>query len=107
MPDNDNAGDQIAGNAKRLAEEAAKLGLTLRGYTFAPNLEGGPHMVQAVFSIDQVPDTEPAEGDDTDIVAGFEEMLRGQQQAEQTAAIDTAREVLRRRLAEGGDILDD
>lgn len=103
MKDPNNAGDQIAANAERLREEAAKLGLTLRGYTFAPNMEGGPHMVQAVFYIDEVPE---ATEDGGDIVAGFEEMLRGQQAAEHIDAVAEAKEVMRRRLAEGGDILD-
>lgn len=105
MKDPNNAGDQIAANAERLREEAAKLGLTLRGYTFAPNMEGGPHMVQAVFYIDEVPE-ETEDVDGGDIVAGFEEMLRGQQAAEHIDAVAEAKEVMRRRLAEGGDILD-
>lgn len=99
-----NAGDQIARNAERLREEAAKLGLTLRGYTFAPNFDGGPHMVQAVFSIDEVVEETV---NDSDIVAGFEEMLRGQKEADEAAALQNAREALRRRLEEGGDILGD
>ncbi len=103
MRDPNNAGDQIAANAERLREVAATLGLTLRGYTFAPNMEGGPHMVQAVFYID-VPASENFDG--ADIVAGFEEMLRGQQAAEHIDAVAEAKEVMRRRLAEGGDILD-
>lgn len=106
MLDPNNAGDQIAANAERLRIEAAKLGLTLRGYTFAPNMEGGPHMVQAVFYIDEVP--EAAEDDDgADIVAGFEAMLRDQHVAEHIDAVAEAKEVMRRRLAEGGDLLDD
>lgn len=102
MPDL-NAGDQIARNAERLREEAAKLGLTLRGYTFAPNFEGGPHMVQAVFTIDAIAD----EVDDAmdGLVGDLEAMLAGQRAAELPVKVEDAREVLKRRLEEDGGFL--
>ena len=102
MPDD--TGAQVKRLAERLSEEAAKAGLTLRGFSYVPNLEGdGPDMVQAAFTLDV--ETEPGEViDQSTVDAEFERMMAADRDA---ARITEARDALKRRLDEGGGILDE
>lgn len=102
----DDTGAKVKRLAERLSEEAAKAGLTLRGFSFVPNLEGdGPDMVQAAFTLDV--ETELAGGDAVDqakVDTEFERMMAADRDA---TRVREAREALERRLQEGGGILDD
>lgn len=102
MPDD--TGAKVKRLAERLSEEAAKAGLTLRGFSYVPNLEGdGPDMVQAAFTLDV--ETEPGEViDQSTVDAEFERMMAADRDA---ARITEARDALKRRLDEGGGILDE
>ncbi len=110
MPDTRDPGAAIKRLGQRLAEEVAKAGpLTMRGFTFIPNMDGdGPDMVQAVFSIDgEVVEVSPEQAEIDRTNAEFEAIMRGDQVASQTDAVAEARKVLEARLAEDGGILDD
>ena len=102
----DDPGAKVKRLAERLSEEAAKAGLTLRGFSFVPNLEGdGPDMVQAAFTLDM--ETELAGEDAVDqakVDTEFERMMAADRDA---ARMKEAREALERRLQEGGGILGD
>lgn len=104
MADTD-PGAMVKRLAERLREEAAKAGFTLRGFSFVPNLEGdGPDMVQAAFTLDV--ETELAGEDAVDqskVDAEFERMMAADRDA---SRITEARDALKRRLDEGGGILD-
>ena len=102
----DDPGAKVKRLAERLSEEAAKAGLTLRGFSFVPNLDGdGPDMVQAAFTLDM--ETELAGEDAVDqakVDTEFERMMAADRDA---ARMKEAREALERRLQEGGGILGD
>ena len=106
MPNND-PGALVKRLAERLRDEAAKAGLTLRGFSFMPDLEGdGPPTVQAAFTLDveaELSDDKTAVDQDA-INAEFERMMAADRDA---ARHREAKESLERRLAEGGDLLDD
>lgn len=101
MPDD----DRVARLGIRLADEAAKRGYTMRGFSYCPvipGVQGGP-VVQAAFTIN----SDPSAGDDQAAFdAAFAE-IAAQQQADQHAEkVRLAREALQRRLQQGGGILD-
>lgn len=101
----DDPGARVKRLAERLSEEAAKAGLTLRGFSFVPNLEGdGPDMVQAAFTLDVETELAGEVIDQSTVDAEFERMMAADRDA---ARIREAREALARRLEEGGGILDD
>lgn len=103
MPDD--PGAKVKRLAERLREEAAKAGLTLRGFSFVPNLEGdGPDMVQAAFTLDVETELAGEVIDQSTVDAEFERMMAADRDA---ARITEARDALKRRLDEGGGILDD
>jgi hypothetical protein len=104
MPDD--TGAKVKRLAERLSEEAAKAGLTLRGFSYVPNLEGdGPDMVQAAFTLDVEAELAGEDAVDQDKVnAEFERMMAADRDA---TRITEARDALKRRLDEGGGILDD
>jgi len=109
MPETRDPGAAIKRLAERLEEEATKAGLTLRGFTFAPNMGGdGPHMVQAVFSLEgDIEPEDPAAAEQARIDAEFERMLQGDKIASEVDKVAEARRLLEARLAEGSSILDD
>lgn len=103
MPDD--TGAKVKRLAERLSEEAAKAGLTLRGFSFVPNLEGdGPDMVQAAFTLDVETELAGEIIDQSTVDAEFERMMAADRDA---ARITEARDALKRRLDEGGGILDE
>lgn len=109
MPDTRDPGAAIKRLGERLAEEVAKTGLTMRGFTFVPNMEGdGPHIVQAVFSMDgEMVEVSPEQAEIDATNAEFERMMRGDQVASEADKVAEARKALEARLAEGGDLLGD
>lgn len=92
--------------AERLKEEAAKVGLTLRGFSFVPSLEGGPDGVQAVFSIDDA-ESLNKDAEQAQIDAQFEQIMKGDATAKREEKVNEARETLRRRLEGKEGFLDD
>ena len=100
----DDPGAKIKRLAERLREEAGKAGLTLRGFSFIPNMTGdGPDTVQAAFTLDGDPLADTGE-DQKAYDDEFNRMLAQQKLAD---SVTEAREALQRRLQEGGDLLDD
>jgi hypothetical protein len=95
-----NAGDEIARLTERLKEECEKVGLTLRQAAFVPNLDGGHHMLQALFTVDG--EGEVVDPDQARIDAEFQEMLLGERQATREQQVREAREALQKRLDSGG-----
>jgi hypothetical protein len=104
MPDD--TGAKVKRLAERLREEAAKAGLTLRGFSFVPNLEDdGPDMVQAAFTLDVEAELAGEDAvDQSKVDAEFNRIMAADRDA---ARIKDARDALARRLEEGGGILDD
>lgn len=109
MPDTRDPGAAIKRLGERLAEEAAKAGLTMRGFTFVPNMEGdGPDIVQAVFSMDgEIVEVSPEQAEIDRTNAEFEAIMRGDQVMAEADKVAEARRALEARLAEGGGLLDD
>lgn len=105
MTDND-PGALVKRLAERLRDEAAKVGLTLRGFSFMPDLEGdGPPTVQAAFTLDIEAELADDTAIDQDAInAEFERMMAADRDA---ARHQEAKEALERRLADGGDLLGD
>lgn len=101
MNEDRNPGDALARLTERLQEECAKAGLTLRQAAFLPNLEGGRHTLQALFTVED--DVERTDDDQAKYDATFEAMVLGQRAAERDDDV-------RRRLEKGmnlGGLLDD
>lgn len=88
---------------ERLAQEAAKLGLELRGFTVVPSFDGQPDHAQALFIIDATEigkDAEQAEIDEQ-----FVEMTRQLKSTELEEKEAAAEAGLRRLLEKHGGIL--
>lgn len=100
---------------RQLQTAAESLGLEFAAPPIImPNLEGGPHMVQAAFVLTGNPAALApqlsATGDSLDggtlsaeEAAAFEEMMRGQQKAEEEEAADAARANLEKMIRELGE----
>jgi hypothetical protein len=107
MPDSDDPGARIKRLAERLGKQAAKEGLTMRAFSYAPNLEGdGPDTVQTIFSLDgELPATDEEQ---ERFNREFDEMMRQQRAADLGEQVNDVRAKLEKRLRdEGGGILDD
>jgi hypothetical protein len=98
MPDRD-PGESILRLSERLAEEAAKVGLTLRQFAFVPNADG-PHTVQCLFTTDG--EAEPTDTEQARFDAQFDQMLADQARNERDEKVRRAKE----QLEHGGGILD-
>jgi hypothetical protein len=98
--------DPIKKLCERLEEVGKQVGLELHTFAVLPNMDGGPHMVQAMWVMDEeaqqqaaqqaaasaVPEHERIE--DADMAAKtnalFEEMMKGQQKSEEEQKVDDA-----------------
>lgn len=104
MPETRDPGADIKRLAERLSQEVEKIGLTLRGFSFSPDMNGdGPHMVQAVFAVEG--DIEPAP-EKSIVDLEFEAMMLADKLATEAAAVTTATatlEALKAELTEPGD----
>jgi hypothetical protein len=95
--------DPIKKLCEHLEKVAKEAGLELHTFAVLPNMDNGPHMVQAMFIFDedaqkavaaeatreQTPEHERL--DDADEVnAAFEEMMKGQQKSEEEKKVDDA-----------------
>lgn len=100
MSDTRDPGAAIKRLAERLGEEAEKVGLSLRGFSFNPNMDGeGPHMVQAVFAVGELtPELTPEQelaAADAALLTEMERSMRISAEAEQVAHATKTLEALR------------
>lgn len=104
-PDNPMAALSILG--KRLADEAAKLGLFLQQFAILPNPDpNGPHAAQAIFAIEAPEggtpygpvESHPETMGHSDVDAEFERMLEAQRRFEMEQKSKDARESLKELL---------